>query len=88
MKPVEKVCFFHVNIRIALCVLYIIYIVDFLKCGYKQKLILKLSVLSECIGFYLKVLGLTWGVWDSSIFDLQPTIILGADVLYDSNGEK
>ncbi|WJX61186.1 hypothetical protein P8452_46303 [Trifolium repens] len=31
------------------------------------------------------VLGLTWGVWDSSIFDLQPTIILGADVLYDSN---
>ncbi|CAJ2646655.1 methyltransferase family-like protein [Trifolium pratense] len=31
------------------------------------------------------VLGLTWGVWDSSVFDLQPTIILGADVLYDSN---
>ncbi|CAL5188192.1 unnamed protein product [Lathyrus oleraceus] len=31
------------------------------------------------------VLGLTWGVWDSSIFDLRPTIILGADVLYDSN---
>lgn len=38
--------------------------------------------------FYLKVLGLAWGVWDSSIFSLQPTIILGADVLYDSNGEK
>ncbi|KAG5069660.1 hypothetical protein JHK85_002037 [Glycine max] len=34
------------------------------------------------------VLGLTWGVWDSSIFSLQPTIILGADVLYDSKGEK
>lgn len=31
------------------------------------------------------VLGLTWGVWDSSIFCLKPTIILGADVLYDSN---
>ncbi|XP_028190874.1 methyltransferase-like protein 23 [Glycine soja] len=31
------------------------------------------------------VLGLTWGVWDSSLFSLQPTIILGADVLYDSN---
>ncbi|KAK7406857.1 hypothetical protein VNO78_08491 [Psophocarpus tetragonolobus] len=31
------------------------------------------------------VLGLTWGVWDSSIFSLRPTIILGADVLYDSN---
>ncbi|RHN69965.1 putative lysine methyltransferase, S-adenosyl-L-methionine-dependent methyltransferase [Medicago truncatula] len=33
----------------------------------------------------LKVLGLTWGVWGSSIFDLRLTIILGADVLYDSN---
>ncbi|KAE9606616.1 hypothetical protein Lal_00025942 [Lupinus albus] len=31
------------------------------------------------------VRGLTWGVWDSSIFNLHPTIILGADVLYDSN---
>ncbi|KAI4314718.1 hypothetical protein L6164_027598 [Bauhinia variegata] len=31
------------------------------------------------------VLGLTWGIWDSSIFSLRPTIILGADVLYDSN---
>ncbi|QHN84684.1 Methyltransferase-like protein [Arachis hypogaea] len=50
----------------------------------------------ECNNFYdvlnmwLKgaqpvVLGLTWGVWDSSIESLQPTIILGADVLYDSN---
>ncbi|RZC25302.1 Methyltransferase-like protein 23 [Glycine soja] len=33
----------------------------------------------------VEVLGLTWGVWDSSIFSLQSTIILGADVLYDSN---
>ncbi|XP_068468536.1 uncharacterized protein [Phaseolus vulgaris] len=31
------------------------------------------------------VLGLTWGVWDSPLFNLQPTLILGADVLYDSN---
>ncbi|KAK4261698.1 hypothetical protein QN277_004658 [Acacia crassicarpa] len=31
------------------------------------------------------VLGLTWGVWDSSIFNLQAKVILGADVLYDSN---
>ncbi|KAF7809622.1 methyltransferase-like protein 23 isoform X1 [Senna tora] len=31
------------------------------------------------------VMGLTWGVWDSSIFSLQPKVILGADVLYDSN---
>ncbi|ESQ28988.1 hypothetical protein EUTSA_v10023706mg [Eutrema salsugineum] len=32
------------------------------------------------------VLGLTWGVWDASIFDLRPNFILGADVLYDSSG--
>ncbi|CAN8245452.1 unnamed protein product [Cochlearia groenlandica] len=31
------------------------------------------------------VMGLTWGVWDASIFDLRPNIILGADVLYDSS---
>ncbi|KAJ7944125.1 Methyltransferase-like protein 23 [Quillaja saponaria] len=31
------------------------------------------------------VMGLTWGVWDSSIFSLQPKIILGADVLYESS---
>ncbi|CAN0918846.1 Histone-arginine methyltransferase METTL23 [Linum grandiflorum] len=32
-----------------------------------------------------KVLGLTWGVWESSIFHLQPSFILGADVLYDTS---
>lgn len=32
-----------------------------------------------------KVMGLTWGLWDSNVFDLHPDIILGADVLYDSN---
>ncbi|XP_073272979.1 uncharacterized protein [Primulina huaijiensis] len=31
-----------------------------------------------------KVMGLTWGVWDAPVFTLQPNIILGADVLYDS----
>ncbi|CAN1186210.1 Histone-arginine methyltransferase METTL23 [Linum perenne] len=31
-----------------------------------------------------KVVGLTWGVWEESIFDLQPNFILGADVLYES----
>ncbi|KFK38020.1 hypothetical protein AALP_AA3G059700 [Arabis alpina] len=31
------------------------------------------------------VMGLTWGVWDAPIVDLRPNIILGADVLYDSN---
>ncbi|XP_048231084.1 probable methyltransferase-like protein 23 isoform X2 [Ricinus communis] len=32
-----------------------------------------------------KVLGLTWGIWNISIFDLKPNIILGADVLYESS---
>ncbi|XVF62228.1 hypothetical protein PTKIN_Ptkin08bG0200500 [Pterospermum kingtungense] len=31
------------------------------------------------------VLGLTWGVWDASIFSLHQKIILGADVLYDAH---
>lgn len=35
---------------------------------------------------FLQVMGLTWGVWDATIFDLRPNIILGADVLYDSSG--
>ncbi|KAG2696509.1 hypothetical protein I3843_07G060600 [Carya illinoinensis] len=30
------------------------------------------------------VMGLTWGVWDASIFSLHPKVILGADVLYDT----
>ncbi|CAK7355409.1 unnamed protein product [Dovyalis caffra] len=32
-----------------------------------------------------KVLGLTWGVWDESIFTLKPKLILGADVFYDAS---
>lgn len=32
-----------------------------------------------------KVMGLTWGAWDASIFSLCPKIILGADVLYDTS---
>ncbi|XP_038883267.1 methyltransferase-like protein 23 isoform X1 [Benincasa hispida] len=31
------------------------------------------------------IMGLTWGVWDISIFDLRPTIIIGADVLYENS---
>ncbi|KAI3960633.1 hypothetical protein MKX01_003807 [Papaver californicum] len=31
-----------------------------------------------------KIMGITWGEWDLPIFNLQPSIILGADVLYDS----
>ncbi|MQM19357.1 hypothetical protein Taro_052360 [Colocasia esculenta] len=32
-----------------------------------------------------KILGLTWGEWDVSLFSLKPKIVLGADVLYDSS---
>ncbi|KAG0476109.1 hypothetical protein HPP92_012950 [Vanilla planifolia] len=31
-----------------------------------------------------KILGLTWGEWDAPLFELQPHIVLGADVFYDS----
>ncbi|XP_020091468.1 methyltransferase-like protein 23 isoform X2 [Ananas comosus] len=31
-----------------------------------------------------KILGITWGEWDDPIFDLNPSIVLGADVFYDS----
>ncbi|KAF8012691.1 hypothetical protein BT93_I0756 [Corymbia citriodora subsp. variegata] len=31
-----------------------------------------------------KVVGLSWGVWDESIFSLFPQFILGADVLYET----
>ncbi|XP_015889736.3 uncharacterized protein LOC107424440 isoform X1 [Ziziphus jujuba] len=34
---------------------------------------------------HCNILGLTWGVWDASIFTLCPRIILGADVLYDND---
>ncbi|XP_021901789.1 methyltransferase-like protein 23 isoform X2 [Carica papaya] len=51
----------------------------------------KLQVLEnmkrECILNRLdcKVVGMTWGVWDESIFSLCPNFILGADVLYDAS---
>ncbi|XP_031258804.1 methyltransferase-like protein 23 isoform X3 [Pistacia vera] len=33
----------------------------------------------------IEVMGLTWGVWDASVFNLHPKIILGADVFYDTS---
>ncbi|XP_050229799.1 uncharacterized protein LOC126678927 isoform X1 [Mercurialis annua] len=39
-----------------------------------------LNKLDKC-----KVLGLTWGLWDECIFNLNPKIILGADVLYEAS---
>ncbi|XP_042440681.1 methyltransferase-like protein 23 [Zingiber officinale] len=32
-----------------------------------------------------EIIGLTWGEWDESVFNLHPQIMLGADVLYDSS---
>ncbi|KAM0057612.1 putative lysine methyltransferase, S-adenosyl-L-methionine-dependent methyltransferase [Helianthus debilis subsp. tardiflorus] len=40
---------------------------------------------SELNNIKCEVMGLTWGVWDESIFSLRPQVILGADVLYDSS---
>ncbi|CAL5424995.1 unnamed protein product [Camellia sinensis] len=32
------------------------------------------------------VMGLTWGMWDATIFSIHQKVILGADVLYDTSG--
>ncbi|CAN6453832.1 unnamed protein product [Victoria cruziana] len=32
-----------------------------------------------------KVVGITWGEWHRQLFELRPQVILGADVLYESN---
>ncbi|MCL7040253.1 hypothetical protein MKW94_004424, partial [Papaver nudicaule] len=32
----------------------------------------------------VEIMGITWGEWDLPISNLQPSIILGADILYDS----
>ncbi|KAL4186992.1 hypothetical protein AMTRI_Chr09g16630 [Amborella trichopoda] len=32
-----------------------------------------------------KIMGLTWGEWDAGFCSLNPQIVLGADVLYDSS---
>lgn len=36
-------------------------------------------------GVDCKILALTWGEWESSMQDLSPDIVLGADVLYNSS---
>ncbi|KAL7164221.1 hypothetical protein ACSBR2_040185 [Camellia fascicularis] len=33
-----------------------------------------------------QVMGLTWGMWDATIFSIHQKVILGADVLYDTSG--
>lgn len=33
-------------------------------------------------------MGLTWGEWDTPLFSLAPKIVIGADVLYDTNGRN
>ncbi|CAL5353543.1 unnamed protein product [Camellia sinensis] len=33
-----------------------------------------------------EVMGLTWGMWDATIFSIHQKVILGADVLYDTSG--
>ncbi|KAG9442809.1 hypothetical protein H6P81_018663 [Aristolochia fimbriata] len=35
-------------------------------------------------GLECEIMGLTWGEWDEPVFNLEPNILLGADVLYDT----
>lgn len=51
----------------------------------KTEVLENMTRVCELNNLNCNVMGLTWGVWDATIFDLRPTIILGADVLYDSS---
>lgn len=51
----------------------------------KAEVLENMTRVCELNNLNCNVMGLTWGVWDATIFDLRPNIILGADVLYDSS---
>ncbi|KAJ4877112.1 putative methyltransferase family protein [Raphanus sativus] len=51
----------------------------------KTEVLENMTRVCELNNLNCNVMGLTWGVWDATIFDLRPNIILGADVLYDSS---
>ncbi|KAF3566294.1 hypothetical protein DY000_02012319 [Brassica cretica] len=51
----------------------------------KSEVLENMTRVCELNNLNCNVMGLTWGVWDATMFDLRPNIILGADVLYDSS---
>ncbi|CAM8951100.1 unnamed protein product [Rhodiola kirilowii] len=51
----------------------------------KMEVLDNMRMLCNLNNLNCKILGLTWGVWDESVFELQPRFILGADVLYDAS---
>ncbi|KAJ0096428.1 hypothetical protein Patl1_29158 [Pistacia atlantica] len=56
-----------------------------LKCKVNYQNLSSLLCIFTLRAYILLVMGLTWGVWDASVFNLHPKIILGADVFYDTS---
>ncbi|XP_031477366.1 uncharacterized protein LOC116248612 isoform X2 [Nymphaea colorata] len=51
----------------------------------EEQVLENMQAICSLNGLSCKVVGLTWGEWDTQLFELRPQIILGADVLYESN---
>ncbi|CAL5366720.1 unnamed protein product [Camellia sinensis] len=52
----------------------------------KAKVLANMKRVSDLNNLNSKVMGLTWGMWDATIFSIHQKVILGADVLYDTSG--
>ncbi|CAL5364071.1 unnamed protein product [Camellia sinensis] len=52
----------------------------------KASVLANMKRVSDLNNLNSKVMGLTWGMWDATIFSIHQKVILGADVLYDTSG--
>ncbi|KAL7232841.1 hypothetical protein ACSBR2_010783 [Camellia fascicularis] len=50
------------------------------------KVLATMKRVSDLNNLNCKVTGLTWGMWDATIFSIHQKVILGPDVLYDTSG--
>ncbi|KAL7223779.1 hypothetical protein ACSBR1_025268 [Camellia fascicularis] len=52
----------------------------------RPEVLANMKRVSDLNNLNCKVMGLTWGMWDATIFSIHQKVILGADVLYDTSG--
>ncbi|GMP32071.1 hypothetical protein CsSME_00005999 [Camellia sinensis var. sinensis] len=52
----------------------------------RPEVLANVKSVSDLNNLNCKVMGLTWGMWDATIFSIHQKVILGADVLYDTSG--
>ncbi|XP_028110940.1 methyltransferase-like protein 23 isoform X2 [Camellia sinensis] len=52
----------------------------------RPEVLANMKSVSDLNNLNCKVMGLTWGMWDATIFSIHQNVILGADVLYDTSG--